>query len=87
MTENRRKLGIPVVGEVAARFVHFDPADLGGVDRLITSPNQLSLDKFFENAADRGPLGQPEAQPLSDVITDVEQAMLFTEDAVIASRK
>jgi hypothetical protein len=70
---------------VPAGLVHLDAADVRRVDRLVTASQQFFLDEVFQQSADGRPFGQPQTEPLPDVVADVEQAELLAEHSVIAA--
>ena len=80
----RWKLAVAVLGIVAAGLVQVDLADVGGVDGLVPTLDQLGLHESFQDTPDDGPLGHPEDQPPSDQWRDCEQAQLLADLAVIA---
>ena len=83
--EDGRELRVAVVGEVTAGLVHFDPPDMGRVDRGVAAGDQFVLDELFQGAADHRPLGEPEGQSLPDVVADVEQLVLLAQHPVVAA--
>ena len=76
---HRRKLGIAIVGEVAAGAIEFQPADVRRIDGLIATFDQLILDEGFEQAANDGAARHPQNQAAADQLADGEQLELLAE--------
>ena len=81
---HRRKLGVAVVGEVAAGAIQLQPADVRRVHRLIAALEQFVLDEGLQQAAHDRPLRHPQDQAAADRLADGEQLELLAEHAVVA---
>ncbi len=55
-----RILGVAVVGKVAAGAIQLEPADVRGVNRLVTALDQLLPDEGLEDAANDGAFWHPQ---------------------------
>src|SRR5579883_288570 len=82
--EERRILGIAIVGEMAAGTIQLQPADVRSVNRLIAALEQLVLDESLQNAAHGRTLWHPQNQTAANRRADGEQLQLLAQDAVIA---
>src|SRR5258708_20250609 len=64
--------------------IHFLVGDVGRVEVLVTAAPFGVEDVLLEQAPDGGSPGEPEWQPLADLLVDEEQTQLPTQLLVIA---
>src|SRR5262249_47745118 len=68
----------------ATRPVHFEPADVRGIDWLVAALEQLLADEALQQVPDGSPFGHPQDQTATHGGADGEQAELLAQEAVIA---
>ena len=87
VSEQWCELRIAVIGKVTAGLVQLDTADVGRVDRVVATGQQLGLNEILEPTPHPGALGHPQAQSLADLRGDREQPVLLAQYTVITSTR
>ena len=84
LLEDGCELRVAVIRKVTAGLIHFDAADVRGVDRLIAALHKLAADEPFQFAANDRPFGHPQNQARADERADGEQVELFAQQAMVS---
>ena len=82
--DERRKLGVLVIREVARGAVEVEVADVRREDLLVAGLEETLGDEVLEFLADDGAIGRPEDEALPHLLVDMEQLQFLAQLAVVA---